>query len=68
MCNICNNIKDKSYLLAESNREELRIGFIDKIDDYVVNQYYIYIVLLKMVILAIQSTIARYVEQNLNKS
>lgn len=68
MCNIRNNIKDKSYLLAESNREELRIGFIDKIDDYIVNQYYIYIVLLKMVILAIQSTIARYVDQNLNKS
>lgn len=42
MCNICNNIKDKSYLLAENNREELRIGFIDKIDDYIVNQYYIY--------------------------
>lgn len=42
MCNICDNIKDKSYLLTESNREELRIGFIDKIDDYIVNQYYIY--------------------------
>lgn len=42
MCNICDNIKDKSYLLVENNREELRIGFIDKIDDYVVNQYYIY--------------------------
>lgn len=68
MCNICNNIKDKSYLLAENNREELRIGFIDKVDDYIVNQYYIYIVLLKIVILAIQSNIARYVGQNLNKS
>lgn len=42
MCNICNNIKDKSYLLVESNREELRIGFIDKIYNYTVNQYYIY--------------------------
>lgn len=41
MCNICNNIKYKSYLLAESNRKELRIGFIDKINDFVVNQYYI---------------------------
>lgn len=57
MCNICDNIKDKSYLLVENNREELRIGFIDKIDDY-----------MKMVISAIQSNIARYVEQNLNKS
>lgn len=68
MCNICDNIKDKSYLLTESIREELRIGFIDKVDDYIVNQYYIYIVLLKIVILAIQSNIARYVEQNLNES
>ena len=41
MCNICDNIKDKSYLLTESIREELRIGFIDKVDDYIVNQYYI---------------------------
>jgi hypothetical protein len=54
MCNICDNIKDKSYLLTESSREELRIGFIDKVDerigfidevdDYIVNQYYIYCV------------------------
>lgn len=27
---------------TESSREELRIGFIDKVDDYIVNQYYIY--------------------------
>mgnify|MGYP000115735828 FL=1 len=44
MCNICDNIKNKSYLLTESIREELRIGFIDKVDDYIVNQYYIYCV------------------------
>lgn len=31
----------KSYLLTESNREELKIEFINKIDDFVVNQYYI---------------------------
>lgn len=30
-----------SYLLTESNREELKIEFINKIDDFVVNQYYI---------------------------
>lgn len=30
MCNICDNIKNKNYLLTESNR-----------DDFVVNQYYI---------------------------
>lgn len=36
-----NNIKNKSYLLTESNREELKIEFINKIDDFVVNQYYI---------------------------
>lgn len=41
MCNICDNIKNKSYLLTESNREELKIEFINKIDDFVVNQYYI---------------------------
>lgn len=33
--------KNKSYLLTESNREELKIEFINKIDDFVVNQYYI---------------------------
>lgn len=37
-------LKNKSYLLTESIREELRIGFIDKVDDYIVNQYYIYCV------------------------
>ena len=42
MCNICDNIKNKNYLLTESNREELKIEFINKIDDFVVNQYYIY--------------------------
>ena len=41
MCNICDNIKNKSYLLTKSNREELKIEFINKIDDFVVNQYYI---------------------------
>lgn len=41
MCNICDNIKNKNYLLTESNREELKIEFINKIDDFVVNQYYI---------------------------
>lgn len=41
MCNICDNIKNKSHLLTESNREELKIEFINKIDDFVVNQYYI---------------------------
>lgn len=35
------NMKNKSYLLTESNREELKIEFINKIDDFVVNQYYI---------------------------
>lgn len=34
-------IENKSYLLTESNREELKIEFINKIDDFVVNQYYI---------------------------
>lgn len=38
MCNICDNIKNKNYLLTESNREELKIEFINKIDDFVVNQ------------------------------
>lgn len=28
-------------ILTESNREELKIEFINKIDDFVVNQYYI---------------------------
>lgn len=41
MCNICDNIKNKNYLLTESNREELKIEFINKIDNFVVNQYYI---------------------------
>lgn len=41
MCNICDNIKNKNHLLTESNREELKIEFITKIDDFVVNQYYI---------------------------
>lgn len=31
----------ESHLLTESNREELKIEFINKIDDFVVNQYYI---------------------------
>lgn len=60
MCNICDNIKNKSYLLTESNREELKIEFINKIDDFVVNQYYINCAL-KMVLLVIQSNIVRYV-------
>lgn len=41
MCNICDNIKNKSYLLTESNREALKIEFINKTYDFVVNQYYI---------------------------
>lgn len=41
MCNVCDNIKNKRHLLTESNREELKIEFINKIDDFVVNQYYI---------------------------
>lgn len=41
MCNICDNIKNKNYILTESNREELKIEFINKIDDFVVKQYYI---------------------------
>lgn len=42
--NICYYLhinKNKNYLLTESNREELKIEFINKIDDFVVNQYYI---------------------------
>lgn len=34
-------IKDKSCSLTKSNREELKIKFIYKIDNFVVNQYYI---------------------------
>lgn len=41
MCNIYDNIKNKSYLLTESNREALKIEFINKIYDFVVNQCYI---------------------------
>lgn len=37
----CLNIAKENYLLTESNREELKIEFINKIDDFVVNQYYI---------------------------
>lgn len=34
-------IKDKSCSLTKSNREELKIKFIHKIDNFIVNQYYI---------------------------
>lgn len=37
MCNICDNIENKSYSLTESNRKELKIKFIHRIDDFVVN-------------------------------
>lgn len=34
-------VNEKYFHITESNREELKIEFINKIDDFVVNQYYI---------------------------